>query len=345
MNDVLFQHEGSVVLLLGVIVFSILYVRLAKYKKRVWDEYYLSENIPKGFLETHWFAFFSRVLCLIVSWTLLSIAFMGPTSKVQDHMQIASRAENVDEIVFILDASASMKAQDTSIGESRFDRAKEMITAIVEKLAGINVSLMVFSGNEELLVPPTTDYLYFRILLDSARINEPGITGTDFYSLVEAIQKSVKQASFSKSTLFVLISDGEDPEFLDLSKEGQVKAEGLLLAKVADTVSKECVWDVIGIGTEKGARIPGVTDSGSEVVSKLQRPFLQAIAKAGHGRYYEENEGSLLAIVDNIVADAALEQKAAQTTQVFGKEAVIPLIASFIFMLAALFLPQARKKR
>ena len=72
---------------------------------------------------------------------------------------------------------------------------------------------------------------------------------------------------------------------------------------------------------------------------------MEEIAKTGHGRYYEENGGSLLAIVDNIVADAAVEHTGVETAKAPGKEVIVPLIASFFFILASLFLPQAREKR
>lgn len=336
----------SVLLFITIACCSALYIALSIYKKRVFGKVYLSDNIPKGFYQHDTISFLTRAVCLIVSLALLLIALLAPHTKTMKS-RLLGQLTAVDEIVFLLDCSASMLATDTSTAKSRFDRAKEIISQVVEEIGGINVSLIGFSGNADVIVAPSNDYLYFRILLDGARINEPGLTGSSFYALFEDLVKMAQDSPFVKSKLYVLLSDGEDTALLDLDAQAKKRGESQIVEKVRVLCEKDARLDVVGLGSPQGVRVPGVLDNGSAVTSRLQKPFLQEIAKAGSGKFFEENEVSLLSIVQNIIQASTIKStpEKAATELVVTKEATTSLVASFIFILAALFLPQARRKR
>ena len=72
-----------------------------------------------------------------------------------------------------------MAVVDTRVGESRLDYAKEIIDELVSQLDGEEVALYSLTSEMTLLVPPTNDYLYLRLMLHQVGYNEGDVYGTD----------------------------------------------------------------------------------------------------------------------------------------------------------------------
>ena len=152
--------------------------------------------------------------------------------------------------------------------------------------------------------------------------------------------------------MIVLLTDGEDTGFLDLS--GQEKSEqekqgavDALLSKISNAMH----WDVVGLGSDKGALVPGVLYDGRSVISKMHKELLQEISRRGGGRFYEESTVSLLSIVDNVLADSAVIGKKESRNDSFAPQLqsqrqipYIPVLAAFFLLLSMLILPQGKVK-
>src|SRR3989440_4953835 len=91
--------------------------------------------------------------------SLLSVAAAG--------LQCGERTELVKrtgiDLVVALDASNSMLARD--VKPSRIERAKLEVTALLDRLKGDRVGLVVFAGDAFIQCPLTTDYSAARLFL------------------------------------------------------------------------------------------------------------------------------------------------------------------------------------
>jgi len=343
-----------ILLVLFAFVIILLYWLLQSYRRRILSEYLKIDNLPPNFPKRSWFSYFVRTVCLVSSWVLLSMSFMQPTVTLE-HSESKPPAggerPKVDEIAFILDVSASMTAKDSSVGTSRFVRAKELIEATIENLGGINISLMAFAGNSRILVPDTLDYLFFRILLDSTEINETQSSGTDLLSMVDAIQAKYAGSSYHKSVLLVLLTDGEDTGFLDLDDNARRQAEKTLLNHIAETASLQLTWNIVGLGSPAGTVVPNMTYQGKPVISKSNSELLEKMAKVGGGHYFRELDVPFSEIEDNILAEVAVGKgdelaplQVQESTETISGDMRLLLCASFLLLLAGVCLPEYERR-
>lgn len=317
-----------------------LYIRLAKHKKKM--SHQLTNRMSGG--ERNWAAFTAYTTCLISAWVLLALAMLIPGSGEKGDLGKVGQGESpVDEILFLLDTSSSMKAKDTSTGVSRLDRAKEIIESTLENLGGINVQLIAFGQDAAVVIPPTEDYLYFRLLAQSITVNEFTAAGTNFFAVLDMLEKIQTKDPFKKSRMIVLLTDGEDTGLLGLNSNEKQIAIQLLISKV----SPDFAWDIVALGTENGGLVPGILYEGSSVTSSMQKELLQSLAQAGAGKFYDEGSLLHLSLIDNILADIATQGKVIEkTTTVLGIEKVnfVPVFAAFVLILIALLLPQGRSQ-
>lgn len=335
----------------AAVVMGCLYYSLALYKQRKTADYIREQNMPPTIPKRSYFSFFVRSLCFIAAWLLLALAFTQVADRSVQSLTLPKNGREflpkVDEVAFVLDVSASMGATDTSNASSRFSRAKEIISGVIENLGGINCSLMIFAGNSQTQVPDTLDYLYFRILLDAVGINDAGESGTNLLAMVDAVKAKYVNSPYKKSVCMVLLTDGEDTGFLDLAKGAREQAEAALLDHIAETASNSLRWEIIGLGSTKGATVPDVQFNGQPVVSEMKKELLERMAKAAHGHFYAESDTSVTEISDDILADVAGSNVASQSSSVAPRQPlhVVLLIAlSALLIFFGLILPQYQKK-
>ena len=177
------------------------------------------------------------------------------------------------DILFLLDVSRSMLASD--IRPSRLDSAKSAIRDCLESLEGHRVGLVTFAGSPSIACPMTTDYGFFRNMLDEASPENVSQGGT---RIGDALRKSAdKLLSTERAGLqdVILISDGGDQESLPEKAAGELEPYGVFLLG-------------IGVGDETtGARVPArngngqfTRHQGQEVWSKLEADSLRAMTEA-----------------------------------------------------------------
>jgi Ca-activated chloride channel homolog len=184
-----------------------------------------------------------------------------------------------EDVVFVLDLSKSMLAQDAN--PTRLERAKLAILDFVHRQKGGRVGFVVFSGSAFPRVPLTLDYDAFEENVRDASPEDLFYPGSDVARALIAGKNAFDKSD--RRRVLILLSDGEDLE-----------GNGI---KVAEELTKEgVVVFSIGIGTASGSQImvptssgrpgPLLDDAGRPVVSKLDEDTLRAIAAATGGRYY-----------------------------------------------------------
>lgn len=178
------------------------------------------------------------------------------------------------EAVVMVDVSNSMLAND--VLPSRLDRAKLLVTNLVDRMKNDKISLGVFAGEAYPQFPITSDYTSARLFIDALSTNMVTLQGTNIGA---AIRLGCKSFTDSKDVgkAIILITDGENHE------DGAEQA-----AREASKLGINVY--VLGVGTADGCEIHtpnGVlTDSnGQPVHTALNEQMCREVAKAGKGLY------------------------------------------------------------
>lgn len=239
-------------------------------------------------------AFSGRIFRLRQAFLILAVLFCGFALL---RPQWGQREESVDsrgmDIVFLLDLSNSMLAEDTP--PSRLDRARSFIKKTLEGLADDRVGIVGFAGKAFLTVPLTTDFGYVTEMTETL---EPSMIASQGTEIAKAIDTAIKAFERSaedtrkSSKAFILITDGED------FGEGASEAA----AKIRDFGGG---FFVVAVGSREGAPIPVRNASGvlqtykkdreqKVVLSRVNKELLSKIAGDGGG-----------ALIDLVNADDA----------------------------------------
>ncbi len=209
--------------------------------------------------------------------------------------QFGSKLEKVKrkgvEVMIALDISNSMLAQD--VQPSRLEKAKRLVTQLVDKMDNDKVGMIVFAGDAFTQLPITSDYISAKMFLESINPSLISKQGTAISSAIDlGIHSFTPQEGVGRT--IIVITDGEDHE------NGAVEA-----AKAAE--EKHIQVNVLGVGLPDGAPIPveGSSDyrrdrDGNVIVTRLNEQMCQELAKAGNGIYARVDNSNL--------AQRALEQ-------------------------------------
>ena len=134
---------------------------------------------------------------------LLIVSAIGP--KVGTRV-VELKHQGVD-VVFILDTSISMDAQD--IKPSRLEKAKYEVARLIDGLSGDRVGLIVFAGTAHLHFPLTSDYAAARLFLNAVNTCLVQVQGTVIADALKLAMDTFDPESRKYKTV-VLLSDGED---------------------------------------------------------------------------------------------------------------------------------------
>jgi Ca-activated chloride channel family protein len=188
--------------------------------------------------------------------------------------------EGVD-VVLALDTSGSMATED--VPPSRMFLAKAALLSLVSQLEGDRFGLLAFESEAYPLVPLTLDADAVGLFLESV---EPGIVPSPGTSLGAGLARGLDLFvdRERRNKVLVLVSDGED-------LEGEVE-EAVRRARAAGVVVH-----TVGVGTEAGQPVPDFDRegrrvgfkkdaAGSVVISRLNMPTLESIARGTGGRAF-----------------------------------------------------------
>ena len=223
--------------------------------------------------------FFLQQLALIVMIFIIARPQMGA--------KIETVKKQGVEIIIALDVSNSMLARD--IAPSRLDKAKQMLSKLIDQLDNDKVGLIVFAGDAYTQLPITSDFVSAKMFLSTISPDMVPTQGTAIgRAIALAMNSFTPDQSADKAIIVITDAENHEDDAVQMAKEAAQK--GLMV-------------DVIGIGSEQGAPIPiGGNDTnlrkdnqGNVVITKLNAQLGRDIAKAGDGIYISaDNTGSAL---------------------------------------------------
>ncbi|WPJ95671.1 VWA domain-containing protein [Coraliomargarita algicola] len=177
------------------------------------------------------------------------------------------------DVVFALDVSRSMLAQDVS--PSRLEVAKQGIRDALEQFTNQRVGLIVYGGSASILCPLTHDYAFARYMLEQAHPRSVDFGGTTIQSAIEKAVDQVFIAGREEVQDLIILTDGEDngshfENALDRLKQSAVDT---LLIGIGDPNT----GSPIPITDEKGDTT-FLAQNGSTVYTQLDDEALRALA-------------------------------------------------------------------
>lgn len=223
-----------------------------------------------------------KMLMVVLGLSFLIVALVNP--KMGTQLKTVKR-QGVD-IVFAIDVSKSMLAED--IAPNRLEKAKQIVSKIIEKLGSDRVGIIIYAGNAYPLLPITTDHGAARMFLQNAHPDMVSSQGTAINEALNLAKTFFDDDTQTNRFLFI-ISDGEDHEENSANTAKQIVDLGIKTY-------------TIGIGTNKGGPIPvkrngkfvGYKKDKNEevVITKLNVETLKDIAQNGDGKYIYGNKTS-----------------------------------------------------
>lgn len=210
---------------------------------------------------------------LMVALVLLILAAARP--------QYGQREQTVKrqgiEAIIALDISNSMLAED--VAPCRLDRAKQMLSKMIDQMVDDKVGLVVFAGEAYTQLPITCDYVSAKMFLNSITPDLIKTQGTAIGAALNTAIQSFGSEETDASRAIILITDGENHEDDAAAVAARAKEMGIKVM-------------VVGIGKPEGSPIPipGTNNfrkdrQGNVVVSRLNEDMCREIAKAGNGIY------------------------------------------------------------
>lgn len=210
---------------------------------------------------------------LMVALTLLIIAAARP--------QYGQKSETVKregiEVMIALDISNSMLAED--VAPNRLDRAKQMLSKMIDKMTDDKVGLIIFAGEAYVQLPITCDYVSAKMFLQTISPDLIKAQGTALGAAIRTAQRAFGSERSEASRAIILITDGENHEDDAVSAAKDAKQAGIQTY-------------VAGIGKPEGSPIPipgtgtfRKDRSGQVVVTRLNEEMCKEIAQAGNGIY------------------------------------------------------------
>lgn len=202
------------------------------------------------------------------------VALVAMIARPQTGLKEAEETKQGIEIAFLIDVSNSMLATDAN--PNRLERAKLLVSTLIDRLPNDRIALGVFAGEAYPQLPMTNDHTAAKMFLDALSTNMVTLQGTNIPAALEVGQSFFTEKNDGGKAL-VIITDGENHQ------------EGA--NEMAEAVAKAGInLYVLGIGTEQGSVIPTkdglLTDENGEVVrTSLNIKAAQELAKAGKGLY------------------------------------------------------------
>ncbi|MCL1943374.1 MAG: VWA domain-containing protein [Candidatus Azobacteroides sp.] len=324
-----FENPGYLYLLIILPLLLILFFYALNLRKKNLEKFgnpkLLKFFMPEASLARIWVKFWLA----FVAAAFLIIVIAGP--------QFGSKRENVKregvEIMIALDVSNSMLSQDKDLSAARLEKAKQLVSKIIDNLKNDKVGLVVFAGDAYIQMPITTDFMSAKMFLSSINPNIVPIQGTAIGKAIALSERSFTSDEGAGKAIIV-ITDGENHE-------------DDAVAAATHAAENNILVHVVGIGSLEGSPIPiGNTNNfrkdkdGNIIVSKLNEAMCRQIAHAGKGIYAraDNSNSALKALQDEINKMGKSEMDSVVYTEyneqfpIFAWFALLLLLGEFFVM-------------
>jgi len=277
-----------------------------------------------------------KMLLLLLVFLFLGLAAARP--QIGTHA-VPVQAEGID-LVFALDTSLSMLAED--IKPNRLSRAKHEISALLDRLRGDRVGIVIFAGTSFVQCPLTFDYGAVQLFLEAVDINSISVPGTAIERALETSLRAFENSKAESSKVIILLTDGEGHEGDPI--------------KVAEEAGKRGIKIyTVGIGSEKGELIPLHDEQGNlsgykkdrdgnVVMTKLDQLTLEKIAVLTDGQYYHVASGGIG--LEQIYDDISKLETTLQDTRLvthYEEQYQYPLAVALLLLLIETFIGERKK--
>ena len=264
----------------------------------------------------------------LVAFALIVVALARP--------QFGSKKETITrqgiETVIALDISNSMLAED--IAPNRLEKAKKIISRLIDKFENDKVGLIVFAGDAFVQLPITNDFISAKMFLETINPSLISRQGTDIGAAINLAMKSFTPNE-EVGKAIIVITDGEN-------HEGAAEEAAKAAAEKGMNVY------LLGVGSLEGAPIPieGTKDyrrdkEGNVVVTKLNELMAQEIAKAGKGAYIRvDNTNNAQRLLESELDKLAKTDLSTEVYTEYNEQfEFIAFIALLLLAIEAIILP------
>lgn len=271
-----FEHPHLLWLLAIIPVMLLMHLFYRRWRKRALNLFGEYDIVRKLMPDTSEKKARIKILLQLAGFFFIIVAAANP--------QFGTRIEEVKtsgiDISVALDISNSMLAED--LKPNRLERAKQLLSKIIEELDGDRFGLVVFAGEAFVQLPLTTDYPAASLFLHSLTPDVIATQGTAIGNAISLSIQSLENSREAGARVILVISDGENHEDDAVRVAGEAARQGIQVFTA-------------GIGSPEGVPIPHFQEGkrigfkkdqeGNTVVTKLNEEVLKNIAEAGNGSY------------------------------------------------------------
>lgn len=312
--------------LLGILMVS--YLRWRNKRRNLFAEKKFQQEL---FPKPAKFSKFLPVLYLLATFFLI-IAIVDVLSGSEE----IKTKQKMNNVIFLLDVSNSMNAQD--VPPNRLDQAKNIIISTMEKMSNDKVGIVVFAGEARSIMPLTTDFQAAETYLGGVETNIVKIQGTDYLKALQTVTDKFKNIPRGARQV-VLVSDGEDNEGNEKAAIKMATKEGISMITV-------------GVGSEEGAPIPEYVfgqlmgyksdRAGQTVISQRETQALQNIASQTGGSYVDGNslESATTQIIDGLSKSASTSNTFVKSNNAIHYYQYFLGVSIFLFLIIFLLNPK-----
>lgn len=299
-------------------------------------------------------------LLFIIAWIGSVVAVMQPLA--HGHYPEGERQKKSDvelrrpahEVVLLADVSASMAVKDMHNGQTRLQYLKQLADEFIGNLNGEQVTLYAMTSDVALLSPPTLDYLFVRLMLNTLQIDQDGETGTDYYGSLAELRKHLMRMPLTTLKTVILLTDGGDTAIETAKENEKATLTEALLQLITDYLKLNARIYTVGMGSIEGGTVPGVTDGGKPVVVGLKESLLKRMADTGRGKYLNANNYTVIDAAAKLAEEVNELSTGAQGQDIMHSVAAedenlvydhyfaVPLVIAIVALLLALYFPETR---
>ena len=328
-----FQHAEYLLLFTFIPVFAGIFI-YALYQKRSVVKKLGDNELVKLLTSNHnASAYIVKFLLIMLAFVLMILAFANPRSAVGSEKV----SRNGIDVMIALDVSKSMLAQD--IKPARLDRAKQLLSRLVDKLSNDRVGIVVFAGKAYLQMPLTGDHAAAKMYLNAASTESVPTQGTVIGDALKMCNASYNPKE-KKYKALILISDGEDHDEDAVKTAKQMGQDGVVIYTV-------------GIGSPQGSPIIDETTGllktdkdGNTVISKLNEATLRSIAEKGNGKYvlFQNTDQ----VVEEITSElTGMDQRNVTDDSLMNYKSWFRyfLVFAFVFLIMEIFISEKKSRK
>ena len=239
--------------------------------------------------------------------SLLIIALLGPSfGEADSELATAGR-----DVFLLIDISRSMDAGD--VVPTRLERVKYDVQQLCDTLASDRFGLILTASESFILSPLTADHDALKQFTRDIRTSAAPMSGTDLCRAIELARLKLLTDLSTRQRVkaIVLFSDGEN--FGPCDRAGLLKLRTFGVPLIT-----------VGVGTDAGASIREgrdfIRDNDRQIVrSRLNRNFLQGLARDGRGQYVEADANGrhineLVGVIQSLQGRVVDQQRIAVST-------------------------------